>query len=99
MDLQPHSVFVQLLNQAAFVMTDGGSIQEEVAYLGVPTLLLRHGSERPDGLGSNVVLSEMIEQKLISFLDEFESLRRHGGGTRESPSREIIDLLCSETGG
>lgn len=97
-DLQPHSVFVQLLKRAAFVLTDGGSIQEEVAQLGVPALLLRNGSERPDGLGNNVVLSEMQEQRLVSFLDDFESFRRPARATEESPSREIIDILCSQTG-
>ena len=49
--------FFALLKRADFVVTDGGSIQEESAYLGIPCLLLRKATEREEGLGANVVLS------------------------------------------
>ncbi|MGD2061493.1 MAG: UDP-N-acetylglucosamine 2-epimerase, partial [Acidimicrobiia bacterium] len=55
--LQPHGDFTAMLRDASFVVTDGGSIQEECALLGVPTMLWRDRTERFDGLGHNVVLS------------------------------------------
>src|SRR5690606_23747131 len=42
--------FTRTLLRSTFLMTDGGSNQEEAAMLGLPTLLLRMETERPDGL-------------------------------------------------
>jgi UDP-N-acetylglucosamine 2-epimerase (non-hydrolysing) len=41
---------VHLMRQAALVLTDSGGIQEEAAGLGVPTLVLRETTERPEGV-------------------------------------------------
>ena len=49
-DLVPYDEFVTMLAAAPFVITDGGSIQEECARLGVPTLLSAAvASTCPDG--------------------------------------------------
>ncbi|QGT79282.1 hypothetical protein GM160_10500 [Guyparkeria halophila] len=50
--------FMQLLSRAKLVVSDGGSNQEELSYLGVPTLLMRMATERREGLDDNVVLSK-----------------------------------------
>ncbi len=39
--------FLQLMNEATFVLTDSGGIQEETTALGVPCLTLRDNTERP----------------------------------------------------
>ncbi|MGY0797705.1 UDP-N-acetylglucosamine 2-epimerase [Lysobacter sp. A286] len=51
-----YSRFIGLASAAEVVITDGGSNQEEFALLGIPTLILRERSERPDGLGANAML-------------------------------------------
>jgi UDP-N-acetylglucosamine 2-epimerase (non-hydrolysing) len=47
--------FVRLLSESALVITDSGGIQEEVPYLGVPTLVMREETERPEGLATGCV--------------------------------------------
>ncbi|MEO7252411.1 MAG: UDP-N-acetylglucosamine 2-epimerase (non-hydrolyzing) [Arenimonas sp.] len=42
--------FVRLLAQASLVITDSGGIQEEAPYLGVPVVVARENTERPEAL-------------------------------------------------
>ncbi len=74
----PYTDFLALINGARGVFSDGGSNQEELSYLGVPTLLYRDCSERPDGLGENIMLRSSITQSLTSYISsgKFDSLRR-----------------------
>lgn len=93
--LQPHGVFARLARKAAFLMTDGGSVQEEAYYLGTPCLLLRRATERPEGLGENVVLSEMSAGRVSDFLDRYPRLRRSDRlSSGQSPSATIADALA-----
>jgi UDP-N-acetylglucosamine 2-epimerase (non-hydrolysing) len=51
----PHDDFVHLLSGSQMILTDSGGIQEEVTILGVPVVILREETERPEvitaGLG------------------------------------------------
>lgn len=94
--LTAHHDFTRLLWTAPFVITDGGSIQEECALLGVPTLLWRLRSERPDGLGANVVLSEYQPHVVEAFLADPERYRRKPAQPEVSPSEEILQTLAEE---
>jgi UDP-N-acetylglucosamine 2-epimerase (non-hydrolysing) len=47
--------FVQLLGDARLVVTDSGGIQEEAPYLGVPVLVAREATERPEALRAGAV--------------------------------------------
>ena len=46
---------VHLMKRSALVLTDSGGIQEEAPGLGVPVLVMRETTERPEGVESGVV--------------------------------------------
>jgi len=50
----PYPDFLRLLLRARLVVTDSGGVQEEAAALGVPVLVARRVSERPEVLESGV---------------------------------------------
>jgi len=94
-DLLPHDTFVKLLASAPFVITDGGSIQEETARIGVPTLLWRDATERHDGLNENVVISHYDPGIVDTFLSGYERLRRAVTPLTTSPSKVALDTLTA----
>ena len=94
-DLLPHVEFTRALAAAPFVITDGGSVQEECALLGVPALLWRARTERPDGLGANVVLSRYDDAVVRRFLADPQAHRRPPALGEHLPSREILDALLA----
>lgn len=97
--LVSHAEFVPLLEEAPFVVTDGGSIQEECAVIGVPTLLWRKRTERTDGLGRNVVLSAYDPREVERFLANPEAFRREPIiGQVPSPSKQILAELLQDLG-
>jgi UDP-N-acetylglucosamine 2-epimerase (non-hydrolysing) len=46
---------VHLMRRSTLVLTDSGGIQEEATSLGVPTLVLRNVTERPEGVAAGVL--------------------------------------------
>ena len=89
-----HAHFIHLLDRCEFVVTDGGSIQEESYYLGKPCLLLRKKTERMEGVGLNVVLGECTLETAERFVREYPHLSQAREGFADiHPSREIIDHL------
>jgi UDP-N-acetylglucosamine 2-epimerase len=92
--LMDHSTFLHLLKGAQFVVTDGGSIQEEVSYLGVPCLLLRKTTERDEGIGKNVVLSGMKRTHANEFLENYLNYKREADAVSGiSPSSRIVYII------
>lgn len=63
----PYTRFLALLAHARGVVSDGGSNQEELSYLGVPTVLYRERTERPDGIGQNIVFEKDLPIPLAAF--------------------------------
>lgn len=92
-DKMPHAEFTTLLEGAAFIVTDSGGVQEEAALMGIPTLVHRRATERGDGLGANVLLSEWNLQTMDRFLREFESYRREPLTLKCSPSDLVVEDL------
>jgi UDP-N-acetylglucosamine 2-epimerase (non-hydrolysing) len=73
--LTQHADFLRLVSSAEFLITDGGSLQEECAQLGIPCLLYRRRTERDDGLGKNVVVSGLDPKTISEFVTNYESYR------------------------
>lgn len=46
----PYGDFCFLMKEASYLITDGGSNQEELAHIGTPTLIMRKATERSDGI-------------------------------------------------
>jgi UDP-N-acetylglucosamine 2-epimerase (non-hydrolysing) len=85
--------FVRLEKQAAAVLTDSGTVQEECAIFGVPNVTLRDVTERPETVecGSNVLSGsdgEDIERALALALDT---------GTGWTPPAEYLVPHVSRT--
>lgn len=53
-DPLPHDDFVNLLRSATMIITDSGGIQEESTVLGIPTLVTREETERPEAVQAGV---------------------------------------------
>lgn len=60
--------FIRLAAGAACVLTDGGSNQEELAALGIPTIVMRVRTERPDGLGENAIMEQDVPGGVLKFV-------------------------------
>lgn len=96
----PYSRFVTLLQGASVVVSDGGSNQEELSCLGVPTLLLRTRSERPDGLGRNVILEGDLKLPVGVYVaggHYHELARKASLAAHGSPSECIVTDLAERT--
>ena len=94
----PYAEFVRALARAPFAITDGGSIQEECALLGVPLLLWRDRTDRADGLGENVMLSRYDPAVVEAFLADPQRFRRARRLPQSSPSQEILEVLADWVG-
>ncbi len=91
--LLPYVEFVDLINGADFVVTDGGSIQEECYYLNKPCLIMRSKTERVEGLGENSMLSCFDVNLIERFLQSYPKLCQRSLPVNLHPSKEIIDHL------
>jgi UDP-N-acetylglucosamine 2-epimerase (non-hydrolysing) len=89
----PYFEFINLLNNSEFIISDGGSNQEECYYLGKPIILLRYVTERNEGLNKNALLSNFNLQKIEYFLDNLKNYTYPFLELNSSPSKIIIKYL------
>jgi UDP-N-acetylglucosamine 2-epimerase (non-hydrolysing) len=91
-----YGAFLRLAAGAACVLTDGGSNQEELAALGVPTIVMRERTERPDGLGANALMEAEVLGGVAAFLaaGSYAALRKQPAlKVGDSPSDRIVAVL------
>lgn len=91
--LLSHRDFIHLLKHAEFLITDGGSIQEEAYYLNVPTLIMRKRTERSEGLGKNAVLCGFDYNIIDSFFLNLIQYRHNDIIRDYSPSRKMFVII------
>jgi UDP-N-acetylglucosamine 2-epimerase (non-hydrolysing) len=91
----PFFEFVRLEQNAALVLTDSGTVQEECAIFRVPVLTLRNTTERPETVeaGSNIVTS--TDPDRIAVAAHFA--RRCGLEPTWDPPSEYLALNVAET--
>ena len=84
--------FQNLLSKCEYILTDGGSNQEECYYYGIPCLIMRNNTERIEGLGKNILLSTNID-KIVEFTINFQKYRINSLEIKISPSKYIVDQI------
>lgn len=89
----PYVDYMNLLSGAEFMVTDGGSNQEEMYYMGKPCLLLRKNTERIEGLHRNVVLSKNKKSVVKRFLAHYHKYSQPTINDFLPPSKIICDYL------
>ena len=99
--------FVWLMNQAKFMLSDSGGVQEEAPSLGKPVLVMRETTERPEGVdagtcrlvGTDPV--KILEEADILLSDRDEYTRRsalqnpYGDG---EAAKRIVEVLERDLG-
>ena len=91
--IQPYFAFIDLLAGADFVISDGGSIQEESYFLNVPCLIMRSKTERREGLGENAYMAMFDQDRIEQFLASFSTFRRKKTDDDLHPSATIVEHL------
>jgi UDP-N-acetylglucosamine 2-epimerase (non-hydrolysing) len=89
----PFSEFIALLKASRYLISDGGSNQEECFYLGKPCLLLRETTERREGLDASCVLSRFDTNVIMAFLQNPEGRTAPAVAIKQSPSAIILETL------
>jgi UDP-N-acetylglucosamine 2-epimerase (non-hydrolysing) len=88
--------FIQLIHKSRYVITDGGSNQEECAYLGKPCLILREESERVEGLTTSCRLSKFNKYIINDFISNPDQYRKEREIFSKRPSITIIETLIRQ---
>lgn len=90
-----YSAFLKLAAESVCVLTDGGSNQEELAAIGVPTIVLRDATERSDGLGKNALMENEVPITVLNYITQkkYLALEGHAKGIEHRPSQEIMNYL------
>lgn len=85
--------FNKILAKAELLLTDGGGNQEESSYLGIPCLVLRRTTERPEGVGENVLISKLDLKTTNYFLKNYKKFKRPRDLPEVNPTKIIVDFL------
>lgn len=90
---------VELLGHCRLVITDSGGLQEEAPSFGVPLLVVRDETERPEGIAAGVsrligtdpaTVARAIEQELMTGSTSNAKTNPYGDG---QAARRIVEIL------
>ncbi|GAB3478883.1 UDP-N-acetylglucosamine 2-epimerase [Marinomonas epiphytica] len=87
--------FMTVLSNCEFLVTDGGSNQEEAYYMGKPCLILRTHTERVEGLDENVLVSKKDESVIDAFFKDPNKYSREPKFDVSYPSKIVVSSLVS----
>lgn len=90
--------FAALMDRCEFLVTDGGSNQEESFYFGKPCCVLRSETERVEGLNHNVLLSKKDFSEINKFFADPESYRKDESFLDVPPSKIIAGWFAERAG-
>ncbi len=102
MRLIPYPNFIYLLSKCKYIITDGGSIQEESLVLKKPCIILRKYTERVEGLrtGINFLtgLNISLASSIIKTIEEnaFKIPKYKNPYGEGGSAKKIIDYLVNE---
>ena len=89
--------FMKLLKNSNFVISDGGSNQEELYYMGKPCLIMRKSTERDEGIGQNGIMFNGDINAIDRFAKSYHEMSKGEPYIETSPSRIIVDYLEKES--
>ncbi|NLA52334.1 MAG: UDP-N-acetylglucosamine 2-epimerase (non-hydrolyzing), partial [Alcaligenaceae bacterium] len=101
---QDYAPFVYLMTKAMLLLSDSGGIQEEAPSLGIPVLVMRNSTERPEAIEAGTVKLVGADTDVIvdacSSLIESEALYRQMSNAKNPygdgfASKRIVDSLLS----
>lgn len=93
LDRLPFREFSQLLEGAQYVLSDGGSNQQECHYLGKPCLVMRDVTESLEGIGGSCVLAKFDPAITNDFLNDPQKFARPRAFPAARPTKIIFDWL------
>ena len=91
--LQDYPDFLKLIVGSEFVVTDGGSVQEECFYLGKPCLIMRKRTERPDGVEESAILAKFDKAASDMFINNYQNFKREAASIQARPSEVVVDEI------
>lgn len=105
-DPMPYPDFLALLGHSELVLTDSGGVQEETAVMGVPCVVMRETSDRPESIGGNAVLAGTEKvyataTKLLADANELDAMRHApnpfgDGAASERIADWIGEITCQK---
>lgn len=93
---------IAIMQKCALVATDSGSIQEETNILGIPGVVLRFNSDRPEAVfaGGNVIAPPINKKIILKIINEVLESRSLQDSMRSAPklygtrvSEKIVEII------
>jgi len=82
--------FLKLVTDSEYVLTDGGSLQEETYFLNKPCFIFRNRTERNIGLGETSILYSFNISNWLYFQKNYSSFSRFSANIENIKPSEII---------